>query len=444
MNLPSELLSFLPTTDANSVCPSQLPSPLLPRTRAVPHLATTPSSVPFRIPLSSRKLKVVSFTLLGLIAFYFLLVRAGSSAGSSRPTHTFPKQPPIGYPIDYTSSGQLGVLRPGTNSLLVPDKPRNVLVDGLTDLGLEADRSYDLAIASSPDEYIATLRAFVRDAFPSHLQPRLMRGLDSYWNGEEGKMPPMVDSRTVWQTAKERSDQERGKWTEKNDGWRWEMMGDKEADDWVKSTFGTKRKEGEEKSLVEKGWDALGEGILRADTLRYLVLLLEGGVYSDTDTICLRPIPQWGANPILLPGQRKSLLKTPPSVIIGVEADVGMREDWHQWWPRPLQIVQWTLSSAPNHPIFLDVLRRILLASERANRWEGQRDELARQLRAEGRTEQAERVEGMRVTTMKAGEADDVWEEQEGTKRKEGEVLAGGVSVMDWTGPGVWTDGVVA
>lgn len=109
-----------------------------------------------------------------------------------------------------------------------------------------------------------------------------------------------------------------------------------------------------------------------------------------------------------------------------------------------MQIVQWTLSSAPNHPIFLDVLRRILLASERANRWEGQRDELARQLRAEGRTEQAERVEGMRVTTMKAGEADDVWEEQEGTKRKEGEVLAGGVSVMDWTGPGVWTDGVVA
>jgi len=26
----------------------------------------------------------------------------------------------------------------------------------------------------------------------------------------------------------------------------------------------------------------------------------------------------------------------PPSVIVGIEADVGDREDWAMWWPRPV------------------------------------------------------------------------------------------------------------
>lgn len=25
-----------------------------------------------------------------------------------------------------------------------------------------------------------------------------------------------------------------------------------------------------------------------------------------------------------------------PSIIVGVEADVGEREDWHDWWARPV------------------------------------------------------------------------------------------------------------
>jgi len=25
-----------------------------------------------------------------------------------------------------------------------------------------------------------------------------------------------------------------------------------------------------------------------------------------------------------------------PSVVVGVEADVGDREDWYDWWPRPV------------------------------------------------------------------------------------------------------------
>lgn len=31
-----------------------------------------------------------------------------------------------------------------------------------------------------------------------------------------------------------------------------------------------------------------------------------------------------------------------------------------QWWPRPLQISQWTMASARGHPVMLDTVRRVV------------------------------------------------------------------------------------
>jgi hypothetical protein len=89
----------------------------------------------------------------------------------------------------------------------------------------------------------------------------------------------------------------------------------------------------------------------RSDTLRYLMLLVEGGIYSDTDTRLLQPPSKWGQGATLW-AARKGLSKQekariaageeweevlgPPSIIVGVEADVGKREDWHDWWARPV------------------------------------------------------------------------------------------------------------
>lgn len=55
---------------------------------------------------------------------------------------------------------------------------------------------------------------------------------------------------------------------------------------------------------------------------------MEGGVYSDTDTICLKPIHEWGTVDPLRWRDQDSIDGT-PSMIIGVEADVGDRDDWH-------------------------------------------------------------------------------------------------------------------
>jgi len=54
---------------------------------------------------------------------------------------------------------------------------------------------------------------------------------------------------------------------------------------------------------------------------------------------------------------------------------------------------------------------------------------LVSKLESEGKKEEAEKVRKLRVLMTKSGEV---------------EGLEGGVSVMDWTGPGVWTDGVFA
>jgi len=89
----------------------------------------------------------------------------------------------------------------------------------------------------------------------------------------------------------------------------------------------------------------------RSDTLRYLLLLVKGGIYSDTDTRLRKPPSKWGQGATLwadgkgLSREEKARIAGgeawqdvlgPPSIVVGVEADVGGREDWHEWWSRPV------------------------------------------------------------------------------------------------------------
>lgn len=86
--------------------------------------------------------------------------------------------------------------------------------------------------------------------------------------------------------------------------------------------------------------------------IRYLMLFLKGGIYSDTDTILLKDPLRWGrgtklwregagwldpaSSDRLEAGEPADTVLSPPSIIVGVEADVGDREDWYDWWPRPV------------------------------------------------------------------------------------------------------------
>jgi alpha 1,6-mannosyltransferase len=112
--------------------------------------------------------------------------------------------------------------------------------------------------------------------------------------------------------------------------------------------------------------------ILKADYFRYISTYILGGVYSDLDTECLRPIDTWTDN------------YTNVSFIVGVEAEGPL---WKINFARPLQLCQWTFASAPKYPI----LKRII-------------DNIAKQ------------------TNIFIGRPLSL------------------LTVLDWTGPGVWTD----
>lgn len=51
----------------------------------------------------------------------------------------------------------------------------------------------------------------------------------------------------------------------------------------------------------------------------------------------------------------------PIGLIVGLENDVPLHfgKNWTQYYTNPLQIVQWTMASAVNHPVLSDTIGRI-------------------------------------------------------------------------------------
>ncbi|KAK4684376.1 hypothetical protein P7C73_g5802, partial [Tremellales sp. Uapishka_1] len=243
----------------------------------------------------------------------------------------------------------------------------------------------------------------------------------------------MITYKTIHQT--DRTIESAGRYTQawrdmnKVDGWIVNLMDDQMASEWVQKLFGG--------SDVAWAWRYMHRGVLRADLLRYLLPLVVGGVYSDVDvseidhmsancqTSPLRPIEQWGQFGVEMlnlsstdgPDWMASLA-TQPSVIVAVDVDVHAIK-WQGEWPRPLGICQWTLSSAPNHPIFLDAVRRVVNNTRVVEVWDKER---------------LRNIESLA--------------EEKGSERKvaEWEHLdkSHAMGVLEWTGPGLFSDAVLA
>lgn len=65
-------------------------------------------------------------------------------------------------------------------------------------------------------------------------------------------------------------------------------------------------------SGIRKTYDLVkNDRILRADFLRYLILLTEGGVYTDVDTLPIQPIDDW------IPSEYRNRT----SIVLGIEID---------------------------------------------------------------------------------------------------------------------------
>ncbi|KAI0020912.1 initiation-specific alpha-1,6-mannosyltransferase [Xylariomycetidae sp. FL0641] len=88
---------------------------------------------------------------------------------------------------------------------------------------------------------------------------------------------------------------------------------------------------------------------LKSDFLRYLLLSINGGVYSDIDTYAHKPIDQW-----LSPDLRHHV-----RLIVGIEFDRRGGVVWAEI-PHYVQFCQWTIAAAPNHPVFPRMVDRVL------------------------------------------------------------------------------------
>jgi alpha 1,6-mannosyltransferase len=159
--------------------------------------------------------------------------------------------------------------------------------------------------------------------------------------------------RKIWQTGKsgfinlsEDTQKSVRTWLKLNQNWRYEVLTDYSAETFVRKNFKDRP------DILEVYFD-IADPILRADMLRYLVLLGHGGVYSDMDTVALKPIDNW------IPFDYKDRT----SMVVGIEYD---RMDGQRWadWTLDLQFTNWAIMAKPNHPA-LDLTVRNLIRNIR-------------------------------------------------------------------------------
>ena len=190
--------------------------------------------------------------------------------------------------------------------------------EGTTSLGPGADHVYHLS-DPSPALYLHTLEQFLFKHFPATdtdaTDPdSLLSVLRSFFPSPSDPPYKATIPHQIFLTAANQQDlaQKEPKtqmWADKNSGWAIQKQDDEQADAWVRKRFALSSNaqilDDEQSSSaasssagIVAAWDRLSEpAVLRSDFWRYLVLAVDGGVYTDTDVECLKPIAQWGEDP---------------------------------------------------------------------------------------------------------------------------------------------------
>lgn len=100
---------------------------------------------------------------------------------------------------------------------------------------------------------------------------------------------------------------------------------------------------------VLEAYNALPLPVLKADFFRYLILLARGGIYTDIDTTAIVSTTDW------IPAE---VPRSTIGLVIGIEADAD-RPDWKDWFSRRIQFCQWTIQAKPGHPVLRDVVATV-------------------------------------------------------------------------------------
>ena len=100
---------------------------------------------------------------------------------------------------------------------------------------------------------------------------------------------------------------------------------------------------------VVEAYEAMPIPVMKADFFRYLILLAYGGIYSDIDTTALKSTTEW------MPDE---VPRSTVGLIVGIEADPN-RSDWKDWYSRRIQFCQWTIQAKSGHPVLREIVAKI-------------------------------------------------------------------------------------
>ncbi|SCV72767.1 BQ2448_4304 [Microbotryum intermedium] len=281
----------------------------------------------------------------------------------------------------------------------------------LTSLGLEADASYKME-TDDLHEYSKTLEEFVRSHFPKRASDErdpnsLINDLRTHFPMHQPlKAAPIVPKRlfqlkmipktkeeahasrkalTSWMTMNKgievilRDEGDIKRWIhyrtavaehdasasvpvdQKHDYLKLQNPDSTSEDQEVSTGANGESKPKPTWTFVDLWQDTMIPSKLRTELYKYLVLALEGGIWVDQVTSCLKSVNEWGRiTP--LPKDWND-----PALLLGVEHDASGADEWSKAsrvfavsdHTRPLEINEHVLWAARGHPVIIDALRRL-------------------------------------------------------------------------------------
>lgn len=162
--------------------------------------------------------------------------------------------------------------------------------------------------------------------------------------------------RKIWQTWKvdpmqfeERDHNTAQTWIQKNPTYRYEVLTDQNDMAYVETHFGP---DGLNRPDIVFMYRELTARIIKADLLRYMIMYVEGGIYTDIDVEALRSadhfIPQrWAEKDV--------------EMVVGVEIDQPEFKDHPVLGSKSMSFCQWTFMCKPRLPVMLHLIEHIML-----------------------------------------------------------------------------------
>jgi mannosyltransferase OCH1-like enzyme len=161
--------------------------------------------------------------------------------------------------------------------------------------------------------------------------------------------------RKIWQTWKvdplkfeERDHDVAATWIAKNPDYRYEVLTDQNDLAYVETHFGV---DGLNRPDIVFMYRELTARIIKADLLRYMIMYVEGGIYTDIDVEAIRPVryfipDRWNERDI--------------DMVVGVEIDEP-EFSWHPiLGPKCMSFCQWTFMCKPRLPVMLTLIETIM------------------------------------------------------------------------------------